>query len=71
MDIKTVEELNQKLAEIPNIELIAKVKSGLRELCRTGGKSFVMHVPVQINDFDMILSELIIRFEKCEQTKSY
>ena len=46
--------------------LIAKSKQLIDELCRTGGRSWTMRVPVDFDkDHDMILSELVERFEAC------
>ncbi len=59
----THEQFNQQLKAIPDLELAEKAHSELSKLCSTGGRSFVMSVPPQINDSDMILSEVISRFE--------
>jgi len=58
------EEFNQKLSNIEDLELIKKSKEVVNKLCKTGGKSFTMSVPVKLEDSDVILSELIKRFEK-------
>lgn len=57
------EEFKEKLSEITDDELIQISKSILIKLCSTGGRSFTMTVPVQLNDTDIIISELIKRFE--------
>lgn len=59
----TIEQFNQKLADIPNEELIKMCRQEISNLARTGGKSHKMCVPPQITDTDMILSEIIDRFE--------
>ncbi len=44
-------------------ELADKVSEGITRLAKTGGKSFVMHVPARVNeDLDLIVSELVRRF---------
>ena len=59
----THEEFRQQLKEVPNLELAEKAQSALSKLCSTGGKSFTMTVPPRLDDTDMVLSELISRFE--------
>jgi hypothetical protein len=60
----THEEFQQKLSEISDTTLIEKAHLVLDSLCKTGAKSFTMTVPVRIDDTDIILSEIISRFEK-------
>lgn len=59
----THEEFQKQLEAIPNLELAEKAHSALSKLCSTGGRSFTMTVPPQIDDTDMVLSEVIRRFE--------
>lgn len=59
----TYEEFQKQLEAIPNLELAEKAQSALSKLCSTGGSSFTMTVPPRLDDTDMILSELIKRFE--------
>ena len=59
----THEDFKTQLEAIPNIELAEKAQSALRKLCRTSGRSFTMSVPPRLDDTDMILSEVIKRFE--------
>lgn len=48
---------------LSNEELAEKVSKGISELCKTGGKSFTMHVPARLNeDLDLIVSEMVSRF---------
>ena len=48
---------------LSNKELADKVSEGISELCKTGGKSFTMHVPARLNeDLDLIVSEMVSRF---------
>lgn len=62
------EQFNAMLSNIPNDELIEKAKNIVSKLCETGGRSFTMTVPVRLDDTDIILSELIRRFEQYEAT---
>ncbi len=59
----THEEFKAQLEAIPNLELAEKAQSALSKLCSTGGRSFTMTVPPRLDDTDMILSEVIKRFE--------
>ena len=59
----TEEEFNKKLKNIPDAELIQMAKNELSSLCKTRCKSFTMSVPPKITDTDMVLSEIITRFE--------
>ena len=59
----THEEFKAQLEAIPNLELAEKAQSALSKLCSTGGQSFTMTIPPRLDDTDMILSELIKRFE--------
>ncbi len=58
----THEEFRAEIKAIPDLELHNKGQALLSRLCETGGGSFVMSIPPQINDSDMILSEIIKRF---------
>jgi hypothetical protein len=58
------EEFKQKLSAIPDKELVEMVEKTLTELCKTGGRSFVMCVPPKLTDTDIIISEVINRFKK-------
>ena len=60
----TQELLNKQLSEISNSDLIKKCRNQVRDLARTGGRSHKMSVPVNKDDTDIILSELIDRYEK-------
>lgn len=65
----TTEELHSKLAEIPDKELLVICKTELSNMCRSGGKSFTMRVPVTEKDTDMLLSELFRRFDRYSTNK--
>ena len=60
----THEEFQQKIEAIPNLDLAEKAHSALGKLCSSGGASFTMTVPPRLDDTDMILSEVIKRFER-------
>lgn len=69
----TSEEFKAKLEAIPNLELVEMAQKALVKLCSTGGQSFIMTVPPRLDDTDMVLSELIKRFESLhlESVKNY
>jgi hypothetical protein len=60
----STEEFNKALSEIPDKELRIRCKDQLSNLCRSGGKSFTMTVPPEITDTDMLLLELLLRFDR-------
>lgn len=60
----THEQFQNKLSDIPNLNLAEKAQSALSKLCRTGGNSFTMTVPPTLDDTDVIFSEVIKRFEQ-------
>ena len=54
------------LPEVPlsDSELVAKCSEWVSELCRSGGRAWTLHVPVDFTrDPDVLFSELIRRFE--------
>lgn len=58
-------ENQDKKCTLTDLELIRKCEESISKMCKTGGKSFTMSVPVNFNsDTDMILSELVRRFKK-------
>ena len=59
----TQEEFKTKIEAIPNLELAKMADSTLSKLCETGGRSFTMTVPPRLDDTDIVLSEVIKRFE--------
>ena len=65
----TVEELRKFQSEMPDDVLIKKVEHQISELAKTGGKSHIMCVPVEITDTDMILYEMVRRFKNKELIK--
>lgn len=56
-------EFESRQQSMSNKELIEIVKKQISELARTGGQSHRMCVPPQVEDTDMILSEMVRRFE--------
>ncbi|MBF0553664.1 MAG: hypothetical protein HQK96_03820 [Nitrospirae bacterium] len=59
----TMEDFENKQAQMSNEELIELVNKQIIELARTGGKSHRMCIPPSIKDTDMLLSELVKRFK--------
>lgn len=62
-----VNTLNSELAAMSTAELVEKAKQTVSDLCK-GGK-MKMCVPVQVDDSDMILSEVIRRVEGKENER--
>ena len=62
----TTEQFEQKQREMTNEELYNLVQEQLSKLCKTGGKSLTMSVPTRVEDFDMLVSELLRRFKDGE-----
>jgi hypothetical protein len=60
----TTEQFRQEQQKMPDKELAELAKLEISKLCKTGGKSMIMRVPPTVKDTDMLLCELIIRFEK-------
>ena len=61
---KTTDELFAlKQQQMPDKELIELAINEVSNLCKTGGKSLKMCVPPMIRDTDMLLCEVIRRFE--------
>jgi len=63
------EAFRQMQKEMTDAELVKKVSQQVSEMCKTGGKSFRMTVPVSVNDTDMLISELVRRFNELRSTK--
>ena len=59
----THEEFKAKVEALSDNELRDMAQKALSKLCETGGRSFIMTVPPRIDDTDIILSEVIKRFE--------
>lgn len=65
---QTRDELFKERQEaMPDAELCQKVKDEVRNMCKSGGRSFTMRVPVAINDTDMLICELVRRFEQLRE----
>lgn len=62
--MNNLEQFNKLKSEITDEKLIADCKLAVINMCKTGGRSFTMCVPVTLSDTDIILSELISRYEK-------
>lgn len=52
-----------EINKLNDLELIELSRKTLSELCKSGAKSFKMTIPVENDDTDVILGELIKRFE--------
>ena len=59
--MKRMEEFEQRQREMPDGELVEKARKAISDQCRKG--KWVMCIPPRIDDSDMILCELIRRFE--------
>ena len=60
----TQEEFEKRQAEMSDKELIKLAYNEISELCKTRGKSLRMCIPPMVKDTDMILYEVIKRFEE-------
>jgi hypothetical protein len=56
-------EFNKELAAIPDQKLSEMAHDALAKLCSTGGRSLRMSVPPRTDDTDIILGEIIRRFD--------
>ena len=52
----------EKQQAMSNKELANLVCEETTKMCRTGGKSFTMQIPVNVRDTDMLICELVRRF---------
>lgn len=59
----TTEKFQEKQSQMSNEELILLAKEEISKLCKTFGKSITMCVPPSVKDTDMIICEVIKRFE--------
>ena len=57
------EQFRLKQQEMPDKELAELARNEVSQLCKTGGKSIKMCVPPMVTDSDMLLCEVIQRFE--------
>jgi hypothetical protein len=62
-----VEEFEKRMAKMSDKELIELAYKQVSELAKTGGRSLRMCVPPMVTDTDMILCEVIKRFERLTQ----
>ena len=60
----TTKEFKEKQSAMSDKELIELASKQVSELAKTGGKSHTMCVPPKNTDTDMVLSELIKRFNR-------
>lgn len=62
------EEFKIRQSLMSDMELIDEARKQIRKLAQTGGRSHTMSVPPNIKDTDMLLSELVDRYEeKCKK----
>lgn len=64
------EALKYKQSEMSDTELIEKCSNQISLLCKTYGDSFRMTIPPSINDSDMLLSELVRRYQESINSKN-
>lgn len=57
------EQFRLKQKEMSDKELVELARNEVSKLCKTGGRSLTMCVPPMVTDTDMILYEVIRRFE--------
>lgn len=55
--------MEEKIAKITDNDLARMAVSALNKLCETGGRSFRMCFPPQVDDTDILFYELIDRFK--------
>lgn len=60
----TPDTFEEDQANMRDGTLVKLIEDKLRLLCKTGGKSLTMTVPSRIDDFDMLVSELIRRYKQ-------
>ena len=58
------EDFAKQLEDITNADLVLLADQQLSKLIKTNGKSFLMSVPAQTTDTDIIFMQLIKRFEE-------
>ena len=58
-----LEKFEEKQAEMSDKELLEKTQKRLSKLCATGGKSLTMSVPPSVDNFDMLVCELMRRYK--------
>jgi hypothetical protein len=65
------EEFRLKQQQMPDKELAELARNEISKLCKTGGKSLTMCVPPRVTDTDMLLCEVIRRFESLVNVDEY
>lgn len=63
MGVTRQDQFDMDRALMSDEVLIKLCELEISKMCKTGGKSFTMTVPVRIADTDMLLSELVSRFK--------
>jgi hypothetical protein len=59
----TLKEFEGRQSAMSDKELIELSREEVSKMCKSGGKSFRMCVPPMVTDTDMLLVELIRRYE--------
>lgn len=67
---QTHEEFIAEVKAIPDVELIQMANKAISGLCVHGDRAFTMTVPPRKDDTDIVLSEIVQRFEKLSNQKS-
>lgn len=70
MGRRTQEQLEEELANIPDVELYKKCRDILSSICQHGMRKFTMSVPVMPSDSDMLLGEIMRRFKEDRNIKT-
>jgi len=60
----TTDKFEEDQANMCDGTLVKLVEDKLSLLCKTGGKSLTISVPPRIDDFDMLVCELIRRYKQ-------
>ena len=61
-------KLEQPLNSLDDTELITRVEDWVSSLCKSGGRTWSLSVPVNFNrDPDMLICELIRRYREVQQ----
>lgn len=70
MGVTRQDQFDMERALMPDEVLIELCKLEISKMCKTGGRSFTMTIPVRVSDTDMLLSELIDRYKRCITIKT-
>lgn len=62
--MKTHEDFKNEMQNVSNSQLVQMLQASLSKLCSSGGSSFKMSIPPMIDDTDMLISEILKRFNQ-------